>query len=339
MASSGQSSGPSALQPPYQKQKNPNVKIYREDDWLTSHERHDGSILESACVAYFIATPIQVSSSSYDGKRAMILLKHQLLKSVVLRHTKKGRASDRALLPRIATMRWDTLDVFTVVYVFIFQSRHKYIEAGTLMNNYAHIFDLLTRLGQAVDHPYLLIYSNSANRSVEFVMTQQKIQLLLLMSTSFVRLVLQIMLQPWDRFLVPPIQNHSLLISQQREEIRFMVERDGAAKGIGFSQFTSFLDLINYSLQKVGQDITSFTVVQQTSYVYIGDSGGNISILKLDLAKYHLVQMNYRIPLSASHSEKHTRLRPCLFSWNATKVADDNAVLSIMPQPMAESQR
>lgn len=37
----------------------------------------------------------------------------------------------------------------------------------------------------------------------------------------------------------------------QREEIRFMVERDGSAKGIVFSQFTSFLDLINYSLHKV----------------------------------------------------------------------------------------
>lgn len=37
----------------------------------------------------------------------------------------------------------------------------------------------------------------------------------------------------------------------QKEEIRFMVERDGSAKGIVFSQFTSFLDLIHYSLQKV----------------------------------------------------------------------------------------
>ncbi|XP_065633517.1 DNA repair protein RAD16-like [Quercus suber] len=31
-----------------------------------------------------------------------------------------------------------------------------------------------------------------------------------------------------------------------------MVERDGSAKGIVFSQFTSFLDLINYSLHKSG---------------------------------------------------------------------------------------
>ncbi|KAE9585620.1 hypothetical protein Lalb_Chr24g0393241 [Lupinus albus] len=34
-------------------------------------------------------------------------------------------------------------------------------------------------------------------------------------------------------------------------EIRFMIERDGSAKGIVFSQFTPFLDLIGYSLDKV----------------------------------------------------------------------------------------
>ncbi|RQM19438.1 hypothetical protein B5M09_011584 [Aphanomyces astaci] len=31
-----------------------------------------------------------------------------------------------------------------------------YVSAGTLLNNYAHIFDLLIRLRQAVDHPYLV---------------------------------------------------------------------------------------------------------------------------------------------------------------------------------------
>ena len=30
---------------------------------------------------------------------------------------------------------------------------------GTLLNNYAHIFDLLMRMRQAVDHPYLVIHS------------------------------------------------------------------------------------------------------------------------------------------------------------------------------------
>ncbi|XP_062112244.1 ATP-dependent helicase rhp16-like [Humulus lupulus] len=43
----------------------------------------------------------------------------------------------------------------------------------------------------------------------------------------------------------------STKIEALREEIRFMIEKDGSAKGIVFSQFTSFLDLINYSLEKM----------------------------------------------------------------------------------------
>ena len=37
----------------------------------------------------------------------------------------------------------------------------------------------------------------------------------------------------------------------KREEIRFMVETDGSAKALVFSEFISFLDLIEYSLLKV----------------------------------------------------------------------------------------
>lgn len=34
-----------------------------------------------------------------------------------------------------------------------------YVQAGTLMNNYAHIFDLLTKMRQATNHPYMVVYS------------------------------------------------------------------------------------------------------------------------------------------------------------------------------------
>ncbi|KAF6154361.1 hypothetical protein GIB67_026817 [Kingdonia uniflora] len=73
-------------------------------------------------------------------------------------------------------------------------------------------------------------------------------------------------------------------------------------------------------------EITSFTVIRHSFYMYVGDSLGNISVFKLDQETYHLVQMNYNIPLSASHG-------------NTTEVADDTAVMCIMPQPMAESKR
>ena len=33
-----------------------------------------------------------------------------------------------------------------------------YVRAETLLNNYAHILDLLTRLRQAIDHPYFVLH-------------------------------------------------------------------------------------------------------------------------------------------------------------------------------------
>ncbi len=40
-----------------------------------------------------------------------------------------------------------------------------YLVSGTVLNNYAHIFDILIRLRQAVDHPYLVIYSDTQSTS------------------------------------------------------------------------------------------------------------------------------------------------------------------------------
>ncbi|XP_043714001.1 uncharacterized protein LOC122662432 isoform X2 [Telopea speciosissima] len=74
------------------------------------------------------------------------------------------------------------------------------------------------------------------------------------------------------------------------------------------------------------EEITSFAVIQQSPYVYIGDSLGNVSIWMLDQELCHFIQMKYHIPFSASHG-------------NTTEVADNASVLHILPQPMAESKR
>ena len=50
-----------------------------------------------------MATPIQAMGNIGEGQRAMILLKHKILKSILLRRTKKGRAADLALPPRIVS--------------------------------------------------------------------------------------------------------------------------------------------------------------------------------------------------------------------------------------------
>ncbi|PRQ47203.1 putative transcription factor WD40-like family [Rosa chinensis] len=74
------------------------------------------------------------------------------------------------------------------------------------------------------------------------------------------------------------------------------------------------------------EDITSFTIMQQSLYMYVGDSVGNVSVLKLEQESCHILQMKYTIPYSASHG-------------NSTEVAGDTAVMHIMPQPTAESRR
>ncbi|KAG8080389.1 hypothetical protein GUJ93_ZPchr0007g4647 [Zizania palustris] len=52
----------------------------------------------------YISNPIQYGSSSSEGKRSMVLLKEKVLKGIVLRRTKKGRAADLALPPKIVSL-------------------------------------------------------------------------------------------------------------------------------------------------------------------------------------------------------------------------------------------
>ncbi|KAJ9176893.1 hypothetical protein P3X46_012158 [Hevea brasiliensis] len=206
-------------------------------------------------------------------------------------------------------LRRDTLDVKEEDY---YQSSYNesqaqfntYVRAGTVMNNYAHIFDLLTRLRQAVDHPYLVEYSKTAvqkeGKLVDAHNGEQDCGIchdpvedpvvtaclhvfckacLLDFSASLGQVSCptcsklltvdltansgggdQIAKTTIKGFKSSSILNRiqlndfqtSTKIEALREEIRFMVERDGSAKGIVFSQFTSFLDLISYSLHKSG---------------------------------------------------------------------------------------
>lgn len=257
----------------------------------------------------YIARPIQFGSVSDEGKRAMILLKEKVLKGIVLRRTKKGRAADLALPPKIVTLRRDSFDknemeFYEALYTQSVTQFDSYVAAGTLMNNYAHIFDLLTRLRQAVDHPYLVAYSktaepreglkNEGNESMEsqcgichnmaedVVVTSCdhafcKTCLIDYSATlgnvscpsCSVPLTVDLTTKSSVEKVTPRVKGRkrsgilsrlasladfktSTKIDALREEVRNMIEHDGSAKGIVFSQFTSFLDLIQFSLEKSG---------------------------------------------------------------------------------------
>uniref|UniRef100_I1QB11 Uncharacterized protein n=1 Tax=Oryza glaberrima TaxID=4538 RepID=I1QB11_ORYGL len=257
----------------------------------------------------YISKPIQFGSASFEGKRAMVLLKEKVLKGIVLRRTKKGRAADLALPPKIVTLRRDSFDknemeFYEALYTQSRTQFDSYVDAGTLMNNYAHIFDLLTRLRQAVDHPYLVAFSktaelgdrskNEGNENMESQcgichdMTEDAVvtscehvfckNCLIDYSATLgnvscpscsVPLTVDLTPRSSGEKVTPNLKGGkrsgilgrlqnladfktSTKIDALREEIRNMVEHDGSAKGIVFSQFTSFLDLIEFSLQKSG---------------------------------------------------------------------------------------
>ncbi|KHN41818.1 Syntaxin-binding protein 5-like [Glycine soja] len=76
----------------------------------------------------------------------------------------------------------------------------------------------------------------------------------------------------------------------------------------------------------VKEEITCFSVIKHSLFMYIGFSNGNISVLMLDQEPWHVVRMKYTIPLSASYG-------------NSTEESDDTVVTHVLPQPAAESQR
>lgn len=104
-------------------------------------------------------------------------LRTEVLDRILLRRTKLERQADVNLPPLEIKLRKDALspeeqDFYTSMYT---QSRTQfdtYVDKGTVLHNYAHVFDLIMRLRQAVDHPYLIIHGSLA--SSEAIPTQSR---------------------------------------------------------------------------------------------------------------------------------------------------------------------
>jgi DNA repair protein RAD16 len=107
-----------------------------------------------------ILNVIQREGYTGDGRRAMMKLKADVLDKCLLRRTKESRAEDMNLPPRVVTIRAIRLhpreeDFYNALYTQSKSSFDDYVAEGSILNNYAHVFDLLTKMRQAVDHPYL----------------------------------------------------------------------------------------------------------------------------------------------------------------------------------------
>ncbi|GLI66752.1 hypothetical protein VaNZ11_010704 [Volvox africanus] len=120
----------------------------------------------------FVANPIKAHGYSGRGRTALMLLKNRILPAILLRRTKVQCADDLALPPRTVLLRRDRFDELEEDYYQALYTQSQaqfgaYVDSGTLLNNYAHIFDLLIRLRQAVDHPYLVIFSATATAAAD----------------------------------------------------------------------------------------------------------------------------------------------------------------------------
>lgn len=112
-----------------------------------------------------VSNPIMKFGFIGAGKVAMEKLRSEVIDRILLRRTKVERQADINLPPLDIKIRRDALsveerDFYKSMYTSMRTQFDTYVHKGTLLHNYAHVFDLIMRLRQAVDHPYLIVHGS-----------------------------------------------------------------------------------------------------------------------------------------------------------------------------------
>ncbi|KAJ1730402.1 DNA repair protein rad16 [Coemansia biformis] len=108
-----------------------------------------------------ILKPIQENPIRSTASRVGFKKLDKLLDNIMLRRTKVERAEDLGLPPRIVVTRRDKFSPEEEdLYVSLFSNYQRefetYTRHGTVLNNYANLFELITRMRLAANHPDLL---------------------------------------------------------------------------------------------------------------------------------------------------------------------------------------
>ncbi|KAI9331101.1 rad16p [Obelidium mucronatum] len=122
-----------------------------------------------------ILKPIQSYGGTGEGLVAFQKL-GILLDRIMIRRTKIERADDLGLPPRVIVVRRDVFnqaeeELYTSLYDNSKRQFSTYVASNTVLNNYASIFSLLSRMRLAVNHPLLVttkldMQANQANESL-----------------------------------------------------------------------------------------------------------------------------------------------------------------------------
>ncbi|KAK9378578.1 SNF2 family N-terminal domain-containing protein, partial [Kockiozyma suomiensis] len=111
--------------------------------------------------------PIQ-NSATLEGRQIAMMKLHSILKHTLLRRTKLERADDLGLPPRVVDVRRDRFneeeeDLYRSIYSDGKRRFNSYVAQGVVLNNYANIFTLITRMRQMADHPDLVLRRHGAD--------------------------------------------------------------------------------------------------------------------------------------------------------------------------------
>lgn len=114
-----------------------------------------------------VSNPIIKYGYMGAGKVGFQKLRQDILQKCMLRRTKEERKADLQLPPIKVCIRKDKLskqetDFYSSIYMQSCVKFDTFVHSGTVLHNYAHIFDLLTSLRRAVDHPYLIVYGGGS---------------------------------------------------------------------------------------------------------------------------------------------------------------------------------
>lgn len=142
-------------------------------EWLFSNGRHcdhcgHSPMLHTNCFNHFMLKNIQKYGIEGDGATSFHHLR-LLLDGIMLRRTKLERADDLGLPPRVVEIRKDFFneeekDLYQSLYSDLKRKFNDFVAEGVVLNNYANIFTLITRMRQIADHPDLVLKKVGGNQ-------------------------------------------------------------------------------------------------------------------------------------------------------------------------------
>lgn len=134
---------------------------WKFSDWRHCDQCQHLPMMHTNFFNHFMLKNIQKHGIEGDG---LISFQHirLLLDKTMLRRTKLERADDLGLPPRVVEIRKDFFneeekDLYKSLYSDSKRKFNAYVAEGIVLNNYANIFTLITRMRQLADHPDLVL--------------------------------------------------------------------------------------------------------------------------------------------------------------------------------------